>query len=157
MMQDKSIEFVSHGDPRSLKTKWQAYIIMLAIFMVPLVILDHSTHKYIDWGVGIVLWIVMVVSVRYEINVLISKEDNTFTYHTMDCFGIERNTIVDITSATVKYTYGVRGKYQPNGWKLKLYNSYFKNRIVIYENEKTGYDRGQLDEMVDIINGLKKS
>jgi|GEM_PF-6245619 len=125
------------------------YAIALLIFEVPVLFIpmDIYMHWYIAVGVFFFI-LIMVITDSSAVKVTISKVQGTFTYRTMNWLGNEKDTVVDISTAKINYKYTLIAKGDW-GWRLRLYNSYFGNRITL--KEKRGFSKEQLDEMAALL------
>src|SRR5258708_28304754 len=144
-----SEEFLPIDGPPTLKSAYMQYAIALLIFEVP--ILFITMDLYMHWCIagGVFLFIfIMVITDSSAVEVRIYKVKGTYTYRTMNWLGNEKDTIVNIPTATISYKYTLiaKGKW---GWRLRLYNSYFGNRITLKENR--GFSKEQLDEMAALL------
>jgi len=146
-------EFVPNAGYPNIKKTWRIYGIMFMVFLVLTLLIraDIMLHLLAAAFVFVMLSVILVTD-RDAINVTISSLDGTFTYRTVDCFGKERDTTVSLPTAKVTYKFTLTSKNR-RGYRLRLYNSYFVNRITLKESlDNTGFNVDQLDRMVASIN-----
>ena len=99
---------------------------------------------------------------KRPISVTISVQDKMLIYYYCNCWGNKKTVTVNLSSAAISYkftllwlTYRVYGKLSL-GFRLALYNdNYFHNRVVIKEDDKSGYSKMQLEQMSELINTFK--
>jgi len=137
----------------NLKKIWRIYGICFIFFLIPTLLIraDLTEHLAAVLFVFVMLSIILLTD-RSAVWVTISNIDGTFTYRTVDCFGKERDTAVELLTAKVTYKYARLGRNR-KGYRLRLYNNYFSNRITLKEAlDNTEFNVEQLDQMVAIIN-----
>jgi hypothetical protein len=142
-------EFLPIDGPPTLKSNYIQYGIALLIFeLITLFVpMDIQLHQYFA-AAEFLFILIIVITDSSALSVTISQAQGTFTYRTMNWLGNEKDTIVDIPTAKISYKYTLIAK-GTWGWRLRLYNNYFGNRIRLKENN--GFNKDQLDQMNALI------
>jgi hypothetical protein len=101
----------------------------------------------------------VILPYKKPFNVIVSPAENTLVFDYVNCFGQIRSRTIDLKTATVSFkyrlinlNYRLPGKFKFS-WRLLLYKgSYFKNRIVIRQDDEIGYSKDILQQMFNLIN-----
>ncbi len=99
-----------------------------------------------------VIWFILFVFSKFENQVVISTEEQTFQYYFMNCWGDEKVIAIDIPTAAGSYKY-TKISQAKSGWQLVLRN-HKCNKVIVSQG---GFKKFQLDEMVRLINQIKKN
>jgi|GEM_PF-3899265 len=96
--------------------------------------------------------------------IIISPGQNTLVFDYINCFGQIQSRTIDVKTATVSFkyrlvnlNYRLLGKYKVSKRLLLYEGSYFKNRIVIKQDDEIGYTRETLEQMLNLINDCRRS
>jgi hypothetical protein len=150
-------EFIPGAGYPNLKKIWMSYGVAFILFQAPVLLIRCALVMHLVAALFVfVMLAVILITDRSPVRVTMSSLDGTFTYLTVDCFGKERGTIVTLLSAKVSYKY-TRISKNRKGYRLRLYNNYFTNRITLKEGlDNTAFSVEQLDEMVALINKYRE-
>lgn len=102
----------------------------------------------------LIIWARAVLCYRLPVDISISKFDHTVKYRTIGCFGKVRTVTVFLENAHILYRHKPILKRQ-KGWHLVLFNRYFINKISIIEEEKEGFSKEQLDDIIAALSQNK--
>ncbi len=146
-------EFVPDAGYPNLKIIWRTYAIVLLIFTLPPMLIGKDWFFRISGaGIFFVVLTITIIFDRHAVKVSVSQIDGRFTYRTIGLFGKEKDMAVALGTATVSYKYTRLSKYR-KGYRLRLYNNYFNNRITLKQaDDGTGFNEKQLEQMVTLIN-----
>src|SRR6185312_10874722 len=96
--------------------------------------------------------------------IIISQGQNTLVFDYINCFGQIQSRTIDVKTATVSFkyrlvnlNYRLLGKYKLSKRLLLYEGSYFKNRIVIKQDDEIGYTKETLEQMLNLINDCRRS
>lgn len=104
-------------------------------------------------GVGVLVWTVFY---RQPVSIAVDHHAQTLTYTHANAWGQRRSVTVDLRTASGFYDPEPQGKHG-TVWKLVLYNgSYLRNRVSIQENASHGFNKAQLDEVVQWVHRYKR-
>lgn len=106
-------------------------------------------------GVVIMLGIAWFRKEPVSLTVLPAQKKLIYCYR--NGLGQKKRVYVDLQTAGGSYEYKDYNN-TAYGWRLLLYNgNYFKNRVSIMENAKTGFDKKQLDEIVTLVHKYRSN
>jgi len=99
------------------------------------------------------LYFSVIVRYRIPICIVISKFNQTLQYQAMGCFGRKHITKIELQNAHVLFRQNSIWD-RAKGWHLVAFNKYFLNKISIIENEKDGFSKQQLDDIIKSISQI---
>ena len=146
-------EFLPYSGSPDLGDSWKKYILVFFLFSVPTFFLSGN-----DLGMRLIFealifigFIIYIFNDRMTLSVIISIPDKTLIYHTVNCFGIKRETKIYLPTAIISYEYRQVRKYI-KGMRLNIYAG---NKNMTLREDINGYRQEQLDEIVALIGELR--
>ena len=128
------------------------WLIMAFLFGVLYLVLRFSGREPEIALLGIAITLGVAWYRKEPVSIIVSLQRRALIYCYRNGLGRKRVVMVDLTTAGGSYEYKDFGN-TAYGWRLLLYNGhYFRNRINIMENEKSGFSKKQLDQIVTIIH-----
>ncbi len=142
------VVFIPRIKPPTLLKIWIPFLI-LSIVNLSIACLTKNT--LIIFCLTEAIWFLLFVFSKFEIQVVIFAKERTFNYYYMNCWGEEKIVSIDVFHAQGSYKY-TRISQAKSGWQLIFYN-HKRNKVVVSQG---GFKKFQLDEMVRMINQIKK-
>jgi len=89
---------------------------------------------------------------KEPVGIAVSVPQKKLAYCYRNGLGQKKIIQVDLRTAGGSYEYQSYSNTS-YGWRLLLYNGhYFKNRVAVMQNEKNGFSKKQLDQIVTLIH-----
>ncbi|WP_214071354.1 hypothetical protein [Mucilaginibacter sp. dw_454] len=98
---------------------------------------------------------VIVLSIKNAVRVMLTKDDGIFTYEYLNFFGQLKTMTVQIKTAEYAYEKFAKRNFTST-MRLMIYNDYFNNRVTLIADEKTGFNREQLDVLDEEIKKMRE-
>jgi hypothetical protein len=149
------IEFIPEGEIPTTTKRLQGLAIINVIFILPCIFYLHDNSRSAFIGVSLVI-LVNIIFLFYTddaIRITVYKDSGKLQYDYLTFFGKEKSTTVYLKTAYFKYKMDV--SKTSSAMRLLIYNNYFKNKIAIRANERTGFSKSQLDDIAEAIENLR--
>jgi len=141
--------FISRAKPPSLLKIWIPVVVLSIYFFIVSWIVAKTLIIVVVFAV---LFLPFYLTIKHQIKIVISTEEKTFQYYYMNCWGKERVVIIDIPTTEGSYKY-IKISQAKWGWQLVLYYNDKRNKLTVSQG---GFKKFQLDQMVRMINQIKK-
>lgn len=156
-----TIEFIPEGGLPPQSRKCSGLLLLNTIAIVGWYLLVNNKYPY-DKGSAWLFLLLMLIPVNIGImffskdalKVTLFKDTGIFQYDYIDFWGNEKSTDIYLKSAYYKYKFDF-SKSGPGRMRLLIYNNYFKNQVVIKASDKIGFNREQLDAIVENIKSIQ--
>jgi hypothetical protein len=156
------IEFIPEGGLPSENKKWNGLLIINAFTLVVWYLIMHNKYPYetvLPWLFILLILIPVDISILFfskdPVKVTLFKDTGVFQYDYIDFFGKEKSRTIFLKTAYYKYA---RSSNNIGGsMRLLIYNNYFKNQVTIRAADKIGFNRVQLDVIVETIKSIQNN
>jgi hypothetical protein len=156
-----TVEFIPEGDMPSENKKWNSLLIINAFILVVWYLIMHNKYPYetvSPWLFILAILIPLDISILFfskdPVKVMLFKDTGVFQCDYIDFWGNEKSTTIYLKTAYYKYA---RSSNNIGGaMRLLIYNNYFKNQVAIRASDKIGFNRAQLDAIVEDIKLIQE-
>jgi hypothetical protein len=150
----ESRTFPTTGKTISVIFFWLLPCVLDALFLIKEGIsVENIIAAFLIFGICAV----DILPYKKPVKVIISPGENLLVYNYNNCFGQIRSRTINLKKAMVSFKYRlVNLNYRHKlkfSWRLLIYEgNYFKNRIVIRQDDAIGYSKDTLQQMFNLIN-----
>jgi hypothetical protein len=149
------IEFIPEGEIPTTQKRLQGLIVINLIFILPAAIFYHDSLRTVGIAAGLLIFVNIAVLFFTDdaLKITINKDSGQLQYDYLTFFGNEKSTVIDLKTAYFKYKMDI--SRTSSAMRLLIYNNYFKNKIAIRANERTGFSKPQLDDIAEAIKNVR--
>ncbi|MES2427286.1 MAG: hypothetical protein V4560_09955 [Bacteroidota bacterium] len=155
-----TIEFIPEGGLPSQSRKWSGLLLLNTIAIAGWYLLIHNKYPYGNGSAWLFLLLMLTpvdIGIMFfskdAVKVTMFKDSGIFQYDYIDFWGNEKSA--DIYLKTAYFDYKLSSAKLGASMRLLIYNNYFKNQVTIRASDKIGFNRAQLDTIVENIKSIQ--